>query len=59
MKTIELNAVRMGLLDIAINFDENFRFDFSLLKYKFILKLDFGGNAIWEKLLLKNYLAIN
>jgi len=25
MKTIELNAVRMGILDIAVGFDEKFR----------------------------------
>jgi hypothetical protein len=25
MKTTELNAVRIGLLDIAVDFDENFR----------------------------------
>jgi len=26
MKTIELNAVRMGILDIAVGFDEKFRY---------------------------------
>jgi len=28
MRTIELNAVRMGILDIAIGFDEKFRLKF-------------------------------
>jgi len=36
MNTIELNAVRMGILDIAVGFDEKFRlsiyFDFGFFK---------------------------
>jgi len=36
MKTIELNAVRMGILDIAVGFDEKFR---KLSKFDFILHL--------------------
>jgi len=32
MKTIEFNAVRMGILDIAVGFDEKFRFKKDLQK---------------------------
>ncbi len=37
MRTIELNAVRMGILDIAVGFDEKFRLIILLDKNLFIV----------------------
>ncbi len=44
MKTIELNAVRMGILDIAVGFDEKFRINNELIFFFFYNKIDVGEN---------------